>query len=142
MSTTKQTTPLEVYKTGKSIRSPGKRYALIKATRQGVKRADLVDFAKAIKHSLSQIAEIIPASYSTLSKKDIFDKEISERIFELAEVFSLGHNVFGNDEKFNRWIHKKNLALGGMIPFSLLDTSRGVQMVLNELQRIDYGIFA
>jgi len=40
---------------------------LIKATRQGVKRADLVDFAKAIKHSLSQIAEIIPASYSTLT---------------------------------------------------------------------------
>ena len=91
---------------------------------------------------LTKISEVVPASYSTLAKKSNYDKEVSERLFEIAEVYSKGFEVFGDEKKFNNWIHEVSLALGGITPFSLLDTSYGVQVVLNELGRIDYGIFA
>ncbi len=91
---------------------------------------------------LTKLSEIVPASYSTLAKKNIYDKEVSERLFEIAEVYAKGFEVFGNEKKFARWLNKKSIVLGNQTPFSLLDTSYGVQLILNEIERIDYGIFA
>ncbi|MFD0863856.1 antitoxin Xre/MbcA/ParS toxin-binding domain-containing protein [Sungkyunkwania multivorans] len=122
--------------------SPQTKLRIIHASRSGVSRSDLKKFSLRVALPLTKISEVVPASYSTLSKKSNYDKEVSERLFEIAEVYAKGFEVFGDEKKFNNWIHEANLALGGIPPFSLLDTSYGVQIVLNELGRIDHGIFA
>jgi len=80
------------------------RHAVIVAARNGVKRTDFIAFAKLISQSVAALAEIIPASYSTLTKKRVYDKETSERIFEIAELYSLGKEVFGSISTFNNWL--------------------------------------
>lgn len=71
----------------------------------------------------------------------VFDSIPSEKILELAEVTSLGKDVFDSEEQFYMWLNTPNFALGNLMPFELLKDSYGKEMVMNELQKIDYGIF-
>lgn len=76
-------------------------------------------------------------------KDDIPFKPIhSEKIIEMAEVTKLGLEVFGNKETFNLWLHTPSFALGNIKPFDLLGDSYGKELVIGELTRINYGIFA
>ncbi len=77
-------------------------------------------------------------------KKDseyIFKPIHSEKIIELAEVTNLGKDVFDSNEQFYIWLNSSSLALGNLKPIELLKDSYGKEMVLNELNRIDQGIF-
>lgn len=77
------------------------------------------------------------------AEKDFVFKSIqSEKIMEVSEVMLLGHEVLGSATIFNQWIVTPSIALGGHTPFSLMHTSYGKEIVLDELQRIEHGIFA
>ena len=65
----------------------------------------------------------------------------SERIIEMAEVTSLGMDVFGNVDKFRQWLHVPNFAMGNTKPIELLRDSYGKELVVGELTRINHGIF-
>lgn len=71
----------------------------------------------------------------------VFESIPSEKILELAEVTSLGKDVFDSEEQFYLWLNTPNFALGNLLPFELLKDSYGKEMVMNELHKIDYGIF-
>lgn len=65
----------------------------------------------------------------------------SEKILELAEVVSLGNELFDTPEKFSLWLNTPSIALGDNKPIDLLDTSFGKDMVISELSRIEHGVF-
>ena len=71
----------------------------------------------------------------------VFESIPSEKILELAEVTSLGRDVFDSEKQFYLWLNTPNFALGSLVPFELLKDSYGKEMVMNELHKIDYGIF-
>jgi putative toxin-antitoxin system antitoxin component (TIGR02293 family) len=71
----------------------------------------------------------------------VFESIPSEKILELAEVTSLGRDVFDSEKQFYLWLNTPNFALGNLVPFELLKDSYGKEMVMNELHKIDYGIF-
>lgn len=127
-----------------AVTEPWSSYALelIEASRRGIQREEFIDFAKQIKQSIQSLSRVIPASYSSLSKKDVFDQETSERIYEIAQIYAIGQEVFGDIDRFNDWLNSVSIPLGGVTPFSLLDTSFGVDLIKKELSRIDYGLFA
>ena len=61
----------------------------------------------------------------------------------LNELIDYDIAVFNNEEeKFQRWLKKPNVALGGHSPDSLLDTATGIDEVNNCLNRIEFGNFA
>lgn len=66
----------------------------------------------------------------------------SEKIIEMAEVTMAGLDLFGDVEKFKLWLETPNFALGKMKPIDLLKDSYGKDLVLNEITRIGWGIFA
>jgi putative toxin-antitoxin system antitoxin component (TIGR02293 family) len=75
-------------------------------------------------------------------KEDFIFKPLqSEKILELAEVTVLGTEVFDNEQQFYLWLTIPNAALNNMQPMQLLCDSYGKEMVINELHKIDYGIF-
>ncbi|WP_341225484.1 antitoxin Xre/MbcA/ParS toxin-binding domain-containing protein [uncultured Arcticibacterium sp.] len=71
----------------------------------------------------------------------VFKQIQSEKIFELAEVVDLGNKVFDSPEDFTIWLNTPSLALGKNKPIDLLDTSYGKDIVMAELNRIEYGVF-
>jgi len=97
--------------------------------------------------SLEDWADFLNLSTKSLqrykSAKEYTFKPIhSEKIIELAEVTNLGTGVFGDLDKFRLWLATPNFALGNLKPIELLKDSYGKDLVLNELTRIDHGIFA
>ena len=66
----------------------------------------------------------------------------SERILEIAEVVELGYDIFDSKEQFKQWLNTPNFALRKSRPMDLLKDSYGKEMVINELTRIEHGIFA
>ena len=71
----------------------------------------------------------------------VFKPIQSEKIFELAEVINTGYEIFDTPEDFNIWLNSPSVALGNEKPIDLLDSSYGKDLVLAELNRIEYGIF-
>ena len=67
---------------------------------------------------------------------------ISEKVIGLAEVTSAGLGAFGDLDKFRLWLNTPNFALGGSKPVELLENSYGKDLVLSELNNIEFGIFA
>jgi putative toxin-antitoxin system antitoxin component (TIGR02293 family) len=64
----------------------------------------------------------------------------SEKIIEMAEVTHAGLEVFGNMEKFRLWLDTPSFALGNSRPMDLLKDSYGKELILAELNNINYGI--
>jgi putative toxin-antitoxin system antitoxin component (TIGR02293 family) len=73
-------------------------------------------------------------------KKKKFDSILSDRILQIMLLNRMGIEVFGNAEKFYHWTKKKNIALGGISPESIMDSSFGITLVRDLLGRIAHGI--
>lgn len=92
-------------------------------------------------------ADYLNLSVKTLQrhKKDenyYFKPIHTEKIIELAEVTNLGKKVFNSTEQFYHWLHTPSYALGKLKPAELLKDSYGKELVMDELNRIENGIFA
>lgn len=74
-------------------------------------------------------------------KKYVFKPIHSEKIIELAEVTHFGNEVFDHSKDFYSWLNTNSIALGNMKPLELLKNSYGKEMVMDELHRLDQGIF-
>lgn len=96
-----------------------------------------------IKFILSQVG--IPQTTYNKKKNEaaLLDSGTAELLVLLTELIDHGQDVFnGEDEKFQRWLTKPNLSLGGVTPESLFDTATGIDEVNACLNRIEYGILA
>ncbi|HNF49847.1 MAG TPA: DUF2384 domain-containing protein [Chitinophagales bacterium] len=91
-------------------------------------------------------ADILSLSTKSLQRyskeKEFKFKPIhSEKLLEIAEVVDLGKSILGNLANFNIWMNTPNLALGNLKPKELITDSYGKQMLIDELNRIEHGIF-
>lgn len=71
-----------------------------------------------------------------------FDPIYSEKIVLIELLYKKGIEVFGDENNFYAWMDYKSIPLGGVKPKELLDTSFGIDMVRDELGRIEHGILA
>ena len=93
----------------------------------------------------SEVAAFIHVSDRTLRRYKagtVLNPEQSERVLEIAHLYTRGEEVFGDMEAFKEWVNSDLIALGNKKPKAFLDTSRGVQMVTALLGRIEYGVFS
>lgn len=65
----------------------------------------------------------------------------SDRVHRLERIVKHAHRVFGNVEKANRWLREPSRALDKAVPIDLLESETGAQIVKDELNAIDYGMF-
>ena len=95
--------------------------------------------------SANEMAAITHTSDRTLRRytpKQKLSQDQSERIIEVARLYSRGINVFGGILEFKEWMNMSLLPLGNKKPKEFLDTSLGIGMLMDELGRIEHGIFA
>ncbi|WP_178988963.1 antitoxin Xre/MbcA/ParS toxin-binding domain-containing protein [Winogradskyella schleiferi] len=122
--------------------APGFKMELIDRIREGVKKSDWKQLIQYTDSTEKEFEHILPASISSMQKKAIYGKETSERIYELARLFGLGYEVFDSKEDFKKWLMTPSKTLGNKIPFELLDSSIGFEMVENEIIRIQYNVYS
>lgn len=71
-----------------------------------------------------------------------FDLPQSEKILEIALLFNRGVEVFGNLDRFIEWLGLENIVLRIIKPKSLLDSTFGINLLKEELTRIEHGILS
>jgi putative toxin-antitoxin system antitoxin component (TIGR02293 family) len=91
------------------------------------------------------MSELLPVSERTIqrcSSEDQFNSIVSEQILQIAEVAAKGKKVFEGKNKFLSWMNHPNKALANRTPASLLSSRFGIEMVLDELGRIEHGVLS
>lgn len=66
--------------------------------------------------------------------------KMKKKVITKSMVLKQGKEVFGNSSKFNIWLNTEIPAMGCK-PITLWETKKGLEMIYNELGRIDHGIF-
>ncbi len=122
--------------------APNFKMDLISRIREGVKKTDWKQLLQFTDSTEKEFENVLPASISSMQKNATYNKETSERIYELAQLFGLGYEVFDTKEDFKKWLMTPSKSLGNMIPFELLDSSFGFEMVENEITRIQYNVYS
>lgn len=113
--------------------------------REGVPKASLDKLIEVTGFSPTEMAHILHTTDRTLRRytaKQKLNAEQSERLIELAKLYARGEEVFNNLEQFKLWMSTPVYALGNKQPQTYLDTSMGIELLMDELGRIEYGIFA
>ena len=117
----------------------------ISVIRSGIPKKALDNLMNNTGITVPEITRIIRTSDRTLRRYAATQKlnpEQSERLIELAKLYSRGEEVFGSMEDFKVWMDSSVMALGSKKPKEFLDTSIGIDLLMNELGRIEHGIFA
>lgn len=118
---------------------------VIKISKEGITKGSLMDFVHFLDFPPDQVARMLPITLRTIqrySSKQKFNPLVSEHIIQLVFLVGKGIEVFGSLEKFKKWLNTPSKALGGYVPSDLVSLKTGVQMVMDELGRIEYGIYA
>lgn len=122
--------------------TPNFKMDLISKIRDGVKKTDWKQLLHFTSSTEKEFENILPASISSMQKNTVYNKETSERIYELARLFGLGYEVFETKDDFKKWLMTPSKPLGNIIPFDLLDSSFGFELVENEIIRIQYNVYS
>ena len=121
-------------------------FKLINATREGVNYDTFDRLSGSFPLSSADWSRILNVSERTIQRykreKKKFDSIHTERLLLIMLLFNKGTEVFGNTTNFISWINSKNISLGGIAPISLLDNSFGINMVKDELVKIEHGILS
>jgi putative toxin-antitoxin system antitoxin component (TIGR02293 family) len=118
---------------------------LVELGRKGVSKGAVSRLAKHLSIGLQEMAPLLSVNLRTIQRynaEKVFNRSISERVLRIAMVVSKGEEIFGSGERFNIWLKESNRALADKKPIDLLVSDFGIDLVLDELGRIEHGIFS
>ena len=120
--------------------------ALVADSKKGLHAQAVFDFISLSQFSFPVIEKVLNKTIKTFTSykksQTNLDSTISEKLLKIFSLYDKGAVVFGNIEEFNKWIAVPSFGLGNRIPRDLLDTITGIELVYDELTRIEYGDLA
>lgn len=75
------------------------------------------------------------------SNKDM-PVRFNEQILKLEELYKKGIELFEDSEGFNKWIKSESYGLGNVKPIDLINSITGIDLIFEELVRIEFGATA
>ena len=121
-------------------------YQLVEAAQRGVKPDLFFEVAKISQFEVEKIENLLNISARTVRSYKRSKKTLSplkgELLLKIMRLFERGKKVFGSLFAFRAWVDKPAYGLDGATPFSMLNTSEGINIVMDEVERIAYGEFS
>ncbi len=125
------------------IESP---FDFITIASQGVNAKVIINFRNHFDIPRSYAAELLnvsePTIYRWIRNNKKLDRNYSVLLFELADLFLYGSEVFESRLNFFKWLELPNTALGGLEPKELLEIPGGIAKVKELLGRIEHGVYS
>lgn len=115
--------------------------------RAGIPYESIEAVSRRLNNPVKSVLAIIGIPQTTYNKKKseqlLLDSRDSELLILINELIDYGLEVFNHEEeKFQRWLKKPNLSIGGNSPESMLDTVTGINEVRFSLNRLEFGNLA
>jgi putative toxin-antitoxin system antitoxin component (TIGR02293 family) len=124
----------------------GSNQHLFEMANKGIDYPTFEKLVNNVPFSEKEITSYMHISEKTLKRrkdsKASFSSTESEKILQIQQIVAKGLEVFEDMGKVKKWLERENYALGGKKPKELLYNSFGVQLLIDELGRIEHGIFA
>lgn len=119
----------------------------VNAIRAGIPYDAIEMIGNRLSITVKSVLALLGIPQTTYNKKksehSLLDSRDSELIISIDELLCFGMEVFNNEEnKFQRWLKKPNVSIGGHTPESMLDTIAGINEVKYSLNRLEYGNLA
>ena len=119
---------------------------LVEFAKTGVAANTIHRLADILKIPIKDIVEFFNLSGRTLRKyvkeNIVLDPDSSEKILKIFSLYLYGCDVLGGSENFVKWIQRPSFGLRNKIPAELLYSSDGIDLVRDELSRIEFGDIA
>ncbi|MGN7203692.1 type II RES/Xre toxin-antitoxin system antitoxin [Pedobacter sp. SAFR-022] len=124
----------------KAFKSPVEKLTTIKKGLEAHAISDLIEITGATQATVASILDLTePTLRKHIKTGTELNTGLSEHILQLFQLFDKGMDTFGSLEEFKSWMSHESIGLTAR-PVDLLDTITGINMVMDELIRIDYGI--
>jgi len=112
---------------------------------RGVTKDAVAHLARYLSLSWRQMADLLPITERTLQRyasEQYLNTIVSEQVLQIAEVVARGMEVFGDKSRLLAWMAQPNIVLADNTPLNLLGSRFGTEMVLDELGRLEYGVYS
>jgi len=115
--------------------------------RAGIPYETIEMISRRLNNPVKSVLAIVGIPQTTYNKKksehSLLDSRNTELVILINELIDYGLEVFNNEEeKFQRWLKKPNISIGGNSPESMLDTISGINEVRYSLNRLEFGNLA
>ena len=112
----------------------------------GLATSAFFDLAEVSGLSNQELSSLLDLSFKTIQRYDKEGKKLnalnSEQLLKLIALYQKAEVVFGDISSFNRWLRKPAAGIGNKKPFNFLRTPGGIDLIRDELIRIEYGALA
>lgn len=115
----------------------------IESARSGIKFNNFKNIYDLMKLPNSKWSEIIGISERTMQnimkeKKDL-DQNKSEKLLSFLTLIEYALDVLGNHKNVDEWLNYKSPSLNGKAPIDYVDTFQGINMLREQLFKIETG---
>jgi putative toxin-antitoxin system antitoxin component (TIGR02293 family) len=122
--------------------SPVNRLSVIKGGLSSSSIKDLLEISGSTRLDIARKLDLTePTLRKHLNTAKELSTSLSEHVLFLLELYDKGIDTFGSVQEFKNWLPQHNIGIDAK-PNDLLDSITGINMVMNELNRIDHGILA
>ncbi len=116
---------------------------LVDLGEKGLTKASLLELANFLELSTAQMARLLPITERTIqrySRSTRLSRAVSDHLLEIARVVVRGVDVFEDKDRFLAWMQRSNVALGNRKPMDLVASKLGIDLVVDELGRVEHGL--
>lgn len=121
-------------------------HSILLESKKGLRPEAVFDFIVISDLSEEQIKRTLNKSLKTFQnyrdKRIVLDATTSEKLLRLFAIYNKGAAVFGSIDAFTTWLSKPAYGIGNQVPLNLMDTITGIDLIHDELKRIEYGDLA
>lgn len=120
-------------------------FDLVDLAREGLTRTSIDSVTDVLEISVDEMVALLPISRRTLERYELTQKlspELSDRLIQIAKVYSRTLEVFEDRHLALGWLKSPCKAFGDVVPLSYLNLQSGFEIVIDELGRIDYGVYS
>ncbi|MEA3545225.1 MAG: antitoxin Xre/MbcA/ParS toxin-binding domain-containing protein [Thermodesulfobacteriota bacterium] len=118
---------------------------LVELGSMGVTKDAVAHLADYLSLSWKQVAELLPITERTLQRyapQQHFSPAVSEQVLHIAEVLAKGTEIFNDKNKLILWLNTPHKVFARKTPLAMLSSHFGTELVLEELGRIEYGVYS
>ena len=122
--------------------SPVNRLQVIKVGLSSKSLNDLLQISGSTRFDMAKNLDLTePTLRKHLNNPKELSTSLSEHVLFLLELYNKGIDTFGSIDNFKNWLPQHNIGIDAK-PSDLLDSITGINIVINELNRIDHGVLA
>ena len=121
-------------------------FNMVNRAQSGVPVSAFFDLLHVSGLTKEELSGLLNLSFKTIQRYEKEGKKLnalnSEQLLKMITLYQKAEEVFGSLASFNQWLRKPAAGLGGQVPLPFMQTPGGIDLIREELLRIEYGALA